>query len=100
MVEREKEIQEWNEQKLPKVPGHSGGRLPGRSTKEARKEEETGEECRERQVRNEIVFTVVAGIEKKARAQVDEKPIAQSWDCSQSAEEEEEEEDCQKGDQM
>ena len=33
VVEREKEIQEWNEQKLPKVlPGYSGGRLPGRST--------------------------------------------------------------------
>ena len=50
---------------------------------------------RERQVRNEIVLKVVAGIEKKARAQADEKPIAQSWDCSQ-IEEEEEEEDCQK----
>ena len=30
------ETQEWNEQKLPKVmPCCSGGRLPGRSTKEA-----------------------------------------------------------------
>ena len=35
VVERGKEIQEWNEQKLPKVlPGYSGGSLPGRSTKE------------------------------------------------------------------
>ena len=30
-----KAVQEWNEQKLPKVlPGHSGGRLPGRGAKE------------------------------------------------------------------
>ena len=37
---REKEIQEWNEQKLPKVlPGYSGGRLPGRSAKEKGREE-------------------------------------------------------------
>ena len=35
VVERGKERQEWNEQKLPKAPpGHSGGRLPGRSTEE------------------------------------------------------------------
>ena len=35
LVEREKEMEEWNEQKLPKVlPGYSGRRLPGRSTKE------------------------------------------------------------------
>ena len=35
MVERGKERQEWNEQKMPKaLPGHSGGRLPGRSTEE------------------------------------------------------------------
>ena len=40
VVEREKEIQEWNEQKLPKaLPGYSGGRLPGRSTKEKGREE-------------------------------------------------------------
>ena len=30
VVEREKEMQEWNEQKLPKASlGYSGGRLPG-----------------------------------------------------------------------
>ena len=35
VVERGKEMQEWNEQKLPKLLlGYSGGRLPGRSTKE------------------------------------------------------------------
>ena len=37
---QEMEMQEWNEQKLPKVlPGYSGGRLPGRSTKEKGREE-------------------------------------------------------------
>ena len=35
VVEREKEMKELNEQKLRKVlHGYSGGRLPGRSTKE------------------------------------------------------------------
>ena len=34
-VEKGKEIQEWNEQKLTKVlPGYGGGKLPGRSAKE------------------------------------------------------------------
>ena len=29
VVEKDKEVQEWNEQKLPKVlPGFNGGRLP------------------------------------------------------------------------
>ena len=37
VVERGKERQEWSEQRMPKVlPGYSGGRLPGRSTKEKR----------------------------------------------------------------
>ena len=32
LVESEQEMQEWNEQKLPKMlPGNSGGRLPGRT---------------------------------------------------------------------
>ena len=45
VVEREKEMQEWHEQKLPKVlAGYSGGRLPGRSTKEKGREEEAQEE--------------------------------------------------------
>ena len=35
VVRREKEMKEWNQQKLPKVlPGYSGGRLPGRNTEE------------------------------------------------------------------
>ena len=51
VVRREKETKEWNEQKLPKVlPGYSGEKLPGRSTKEKGSEEgvvdEDGEERR------------------------------------------------------
>ena len=67
------------------------------------------EESGERRIRNEIAREVVAGIEKKAKAQVDDKPIAkrtvgqsakQSWDCSPCESEEEEEGDWQKEDQM
>ena len=40
LVESEKEMQEWNEQKMPTaLPGYSGGRLPGRNTKEKGREE-------------------------------------------------------------
>ena len=55
---------------------------------------------------HEIVQKVVADIEKKARAQVDDEPIAQrrvgrsvkqSWDCSQIADEEVGEDDRLKG---
>ena len=54
-VEREKVIQEWNEQMLPKVlPGYIGGRLPGRSTKDrGREEEEEEEDSRERETSEE-----------------------------------------------
>ena len=35
VVERDMEVQEWNEQKTPKaLPGYSGGRLPRRNTLE------------------------------------------------------------------
>ena len=74
--------------------------------KEAEKVEEEEKECRERQVRFEIVQKVVADIER----QVDIKPAAQrtvgqsvkqSWDCSQIENEEEDEtEDWQKEDPM
>ena len=70
VVEREKEIPEWNEQKLPKVlPSYSEGRLPGRSAKERGREEEEEEEekdSRERIVRYEIAQEVVAGNKEKA----------------------------------
>ena len=43
VVRREKEMKELNEQKLPKVLlGYSGGRLPGRSTKEKGRERRIG----------------------------------------------------------
>ena len=102
VVEREKETQEWNEQKLPKVlPGYSGGRLPGRSTKEASgEEEEEKEEKGQRNIRYEISQKVVAGIKEEARRyenaklssqKTTEQNVKQSWDCSQIGNEEEEE---------
>ena len=114
LVEREKETQEWNEQKLPKVLlGYSGGRLPGRSVKEKGREEgKVDEGSGEREMRQEIAQEVVAGIKEKASAQDDAKATAQrtagqrvkqNWDCSKvgnEEEEEEEEDDCQKEDQM
>ena len=94
VVDREKEMQEWYEQKLPKVlPGYSGARLSGKSTKE--KDSEEGE---------------VAGIKEKASAHDDVmataqraavQSVKQNGDCSQvENEEEEEEEDWHKEDQM
>ena len=104
LVEREKEMQEWNEQKLPKVlPGYSGGKLPGRSTEEKGREEgEVDEGSGERKIRLAIAQEVVAGIKEKAGAHDDAKATAQgtagqsvkpNWDCSQIENEEEEEED-------
>ena len=79
VVERDKEVQEWNEQTMPKaVPGYTGGRLPGRNTKErGREEEEEEEDSRERQVRNEIAQEVVAGIKKKASVYEEATPTEQ-----------------------
>ena len=54
---------------LEALPGHSGGRLPKRSTKErCREEEEEKEDCEARRIRNENAQEVVAGIKKKASA--------------------------------
>ena len=68
VVEREKERQEWSEQKLPKaLPGYSGGRLPGRSTEEkggAEGEEDEG--SGERQMRNEIIEKLTRSSQKMA----------------------------------
>ena len=45
VVKREKEIKEWSEQKLPKLPpGYSGGKLSGSSSKKRGGEEEEEEE--------------------------------------------------------
>ena len=68
VVERDKEVQEWKELKMPKVlPGSSGGKLPGRSTAEkGREEEEEVEESWERQMKKETAEEVVAGMIKSA----------------------------------
>ena len=112
VVEREKETQEWNEQKLPKVlPGYNGGRLPGRSTKEKGREEgEVDEDSGGRRIRNEIAPAVVTGVKERTSAHEDAKTTARrtagpspvrSWDCSQNDNEEKEEEELwQKENQM
>ena len=50
VVERDKEVQERNDQKMPKtLPCYSGGRLQGRSTKEkGREQKEEEEDSREK----------------------------------------------------
>ena len=109
LVEREEEIQEWNEQKLPKVlPGYSGGRLSGRSEEErGREEEEEEEDSRERPVRYETAqkkwLRAKAGVHEEAKSIAQRtlgQSVKQSWDCSQIENEEDEDEDWQKGDQM
>ena len=80
VVEREKEMQEWSEQTMPKVlPGYcSGGRLPGRSTKERGREEgEVHEDSGERRIRSQIAQKVDPGIKEKAIAHEHAKSIAQ-----------------------
>ena len=102
VAERGKEVQDCNEQKLPKVlPGYSGGKLPGRNTKEKRREEgEVDEDGEERRIRGQIVQEAVAGIKEKVSVHDGEKndvirqveqSFMRSWDCSQIENEEEEE---------
>ena len=106
VVERVEEIQEWNEQKLPKVLlGDSGGKLPERSTKEKGREDgEVDEDSGERRNRSHIAQEVVASIKEKASAHDGIKKAAQrpagqsfmrSWDSSHIENEEE-----KSGDQM
>ena len=63
LVEREKEMQEWNE---------GVARLPGRSPKEKR----VRRGQRERNIRQEIAREVAAGIKEKASAHDDAKATA------------------------
>ena len=74
VVEREKEMQEWSEQKLPKVlPGYSGGRFPARSAEErGREEEEPDDGKKERKIRNEVTQEV--GVRKKMPSQLHKEP--------------------------
>ena len=62
VVERDKEIQEWREQTMPKAPpGFSGGKLPGRCKTDTRKEEEDEEkEDQERQMRSAVTKGIKA----------------------------------------
>ena len=93
VVERGKERQERNGQKLPKtLPGKSGGRLPGRSTEEKGREEgEEDEGIGERQVRNEVIEVVIRSFQKVAFKEVEKNERirtgglnpTQSLDCSQ-----------------
>ena len=108
-VERGKERQEWNEQQLPKtLPGYSGGRPPGRSTKEKGREEgEEGEGIEQRQEKHVIIEKVIRSSQRMAseecckseRKRTEGQNPAQRWDCSQ-IQNEEEEESWQEGDQM
>ena len=78
-VKREQEMQEGNEQKLPKVlPGYSGGRLLGRSTKvKGREEGEEDWNSGARRNRNEIAHKVVTEIMGKTGAHEEAKATAQ-----------------------
>ena len=69
-----KERQEWNEQKQPKAPGHSGGRLPGRSTEERGREKE--EECVKRKQWQEKNKKIEEGIKSSQRTALEEE---ESW---------------------
>ena len=63
VVERDNEIQECNEQKMPKVlPGYSGRRLP--AGKEEKEEKDKNEESR---IRNEIAQKVIEGIKERGK---------------------------------
>ena len=95
LVEREEKIQEWNEQKMPKVlPGYSEGTLPGRNTKDKGREEgELDDDSEERKSRRDIAQDVVAGIKEKASRPHKEQSgsVKRSWDSSQIENEEEQE---------
>ena len=110
VVERGKEMQEWNEQRLPKVllVIVEEGCLEGAQKRKGRDGGEVVEGGEERRIRCHIVKEVVARIQENVSkddgAKNDVKrPVGQSfmrsWDCS-SIENEEEEESWQEGDQV
>ena len=91
VVEREKEMQEWNAQKLPKVlPGDSEGCQEEALKNQVEEEEEEEKGSREKQIGYEIAQKVVAGIKEKANGHGDAQSTAQrtvgqsvkqSWEC-------------------
>ena len=111
VVDRGKEIQEWNEQKLPKVLlGYSGGRLPETSTKEKGRERgEVAEDGEERRIRGQNRPRSGCRHQGEGKSVHDgeknevKRPVEQSFmrssDCSQ-IENEEEEESWREWDQM
>ena len=68
VLERDKKIQEWREQKMPgPLPGFSGGKLPGRSKAEKGQEEDDAEnENQERHMRSEVSKEIVPTMMKEA----------------------------------
>ena len=68
--ERDRELQAWREQKMPKaLPGFSGRKLPGRSkVEEGREEEEEEEEGQEKKMENGVIEEILAGVPKGADA--------------------------------
>ena len=68
IVERDKEVQVWSQQKMPEAPpGFSGGTLPGRSKgEEGGEEEDEEEENQERKMRKEVTRGIIAGVLKEA----------------------------------
>ena len=92
VVGRDKEVQEWKAQKMPKpLPGFSGGRPLGRSIAEkCREEQEEVEENRKIQIKNEMVKEVTAGMKPSSQRAVEQK-VKQNWDCSQIEDRDEEE---------
>ena len=71
VIERDKEVQEWKQQAMPKaLLGFSGGKLAGRGTAEkGREEDEEDEGSRKMQMKKEIAQEVIAGMDTKPTSQ-------------------------------
>ena len=96
VVDRDKEVQVWREQRMPKqLPGFSGGKLPGRS-KEEKGKRKRKRWRRARKKRNEVTRGIavgvgVTGLHQKCRVRRKEEDegkdaeqkVRQKWDCSQ-----------------
>ena len=96
IVERGKERQEWNDQKMPMASsGQSGGRLPGRCVEE--KGRETEEECAKSRQGQEKHEKIEEGIRSSQRMAFEGPNAIQRWDSSQI---ENQEERRQEGDQV
>ena len=81
----------------PELPGHSGGRLPGRRTEEKGRAEE--EECLKSKQGQKKSEKIKEGIRSSQSMALEGQNHIQRWDCSQ-IENEEEGESWQEGGQM